>query len=199
VPTVDPNAPVPTVDPNAPVPTVDPNAPVPTVDPNAPVPTVDPNAPQVQPPGPAADVSQANPAVVGANNPLQSEGWIYDFNQPTYAASIIGNLGSFTPNNGRFVVVLAFAINNTGRDQSIPGNFFVLKDAQGRVWEARPDVSQSYVVSGVNADLYHTQNIPADGITRSVAIIFDVAPDATDLVFFARSNPGQGWLVLRSV
>jgi hypothetical protein len=32
-----------------------------------------------------------------------------------------------------------------------------------------------------------------------VALIFDVAPDATNLVFFARSNPNQGWQVLQSV
>ena len=145
------------------------------------------------------ELSQANLAIVNANTPLQSDGWLYDFNQPTFAASIIGNLGQYTPNNGRFVVVLAFAVNNTGTEQAIPNSFFVLKDAQGRVWEARPEVSSAYVVPGVNADLAHTQPIPADGITRSVAIIFDVAPDATDLVFFARNNPGQGWLVLRSV
>jgi hypothetical protein len=150
-------------------------------------------------PTPTADLAAAAPAIVNANTPLQSEGWIYDFNQPTYAASIVGTLGQYAPNNGRFVIVLVFAINGTGVEQTIPGNFFVLKDAQGRIWEARPEVSAAYVVPGVNADLTHTQPLPPDGITRSVALIFDVAPDATDLVFFARSNPGQGWLVLRSV
>jgi hypothetical protein len=208
--TVDPNA---TADPNAPAATVDPNA---TADPNAPAATADPNAP-VDPnatataggegtaePGagegaPPADVSGANPAILPANSPIQSEGWLYDFPQPTYAASIIGNLGQFTPNNGRFVVVLVHAVNNTGSPQAIPGNFFVLKDAQGRVWEARPEVSDAYVIPGVNAD--QTQNTPIapDGNYRSVALVFDVAPDATDLVFFARSNPSQGWIVLRSV
>ncbi|MFQ3660984.1 MAG: hypothetical protein SNJ69_01175 [Chloroflexaceae bacterium] len=148
---------------------------------------------------PPADVSGASPAIVPANTPLQSEGWLYDFNQPTFAASIIGNLGQYTPKNGRFAVVLAFVVNNTGTTQPVPPSFFVLKDAQGRVWEARPEVSESYVVPGVNADLAHTQPLPSDGLTRSVAIVFDVAPDATDLVFFARSNPGQGWLVLRSL
>lgn len=148
---------------------------------------------------PPADVSGASPAIVPANTPLQSEGWLYDFNQPTFAASIVGNLGQYAPKNGRFVVVLAFVVNNTGTAQPVPGTFFVLKDAQGRVWEARPEVSAAYVVPGVNADLAHTQPLPPDGLTRSVAIVFDVAPDATDLVFFARSNPGQGWLVLRSV
>lgn len=146
-----------------------------------------------------ADVSGANPTIIPANTPLQSEGWLYDFNQPTYAASIIGNLGQFSPRNGRFVVVLAFVANTTGVAQPVPPTFFVLKDAQGRVWEARPEVSAAYVVPGVNADLAHTQPLPPDGLTRSVAILFDVAPDATDLVFFARSNPGQGWMVLRSV
>ncbi len=157
------------------------------------------NVPPAQPTVVPADVRGANPAIVNANTPLQSQGWIYDFNQPTYAAAIIGNLGQFSPKNGRFIVVLAFAINNTGTPQAIPGNFFVLKDAQGRVWEGRPEVSAAYVVPGQNADLAQTSPLPPDGITRSVPIVFDVAPDATDLVFFARSNPSQGWLVLRSV
>jgi len=148
---------------------------------------------------PVADVSKANPVIVQANTPLQSEGWLYDFNQPTYAAPIIGSLGQYQPTNGRFVVVLVFAVNSTGTAQAIPAKFFVLKDAQGRVWEARPEVSDAYVIPGVNADLSQTQQIPPDGITRSVALIFDVAPDATNLVFFARSNPAQGWLVLPNV
>ncbi|NTW00605.1 MAG: hypothetical protein HGA19_04765, partial [Oscillochloris sp.] len=146
-----------------------------------------------------ADVSQANPVIVGANTPLQSENWLYDFNQPTYAAPIIGPLGQYQPNNGRFVVVLAFVVNNTGTSQAIPANFFVLKDAQGRVWEARPEVSEAYVIPGMNADLSQTQAVPTDGLTRSVALIFDVAPDATNLVFFARSNASQGWMVLSNV
>jgi hypothetical protein len=158
-----------------------------------------PAAPTAPPQPPTADPALANPVLVQANTPLQSEGWLYDFNQPTYAAPIIGNLGSYQPNNGRFVVVLAFAVNNTGQSQSIPASFFVLKDAQGRVWESRPEVSDAYVLPGVNADLSQNQAVPPDGITRSVALIFDVAPDATNLVFFARSNPTQGWLVLPNV
>ena len=198
---VDPNA---TADPNATPAPVDPNATPAPVDPNAtPAPdtggTSDPNAGGGTPPTQSIDVSGANPAIIPANTPLTGDGWIYDFPQATYAASIIGNLGQFTPTNGRFVVVLIHAINTGGAPQAIPGNFFVLKDAQGRVWEARPEVSDAYVVPGVNAD--QTQNTPIspDGNYRSVALVFDVAPDATDLVFFARSNQTQGWIVIRSV
>jgi len=192
LPTAEPGV-VPTAEPGV-VPTAEPGV-VPTAEPGV-VPTT---APAVLPTAPPADVSGANPAIVPANTPLQSEGWLYDFNQPTFAASIIGNLGRYSPQNGRFVVVLAYAVNNTGTTQAVPASFFVLKDAQGRVWEARPEVSEAYVVPGINADLPHTASMPSDGVTRSVAIVFDVAPDATDLVFFARSNPGQGWIVLRSV
>ncbi|MEI8307825.1 MAG: hypothetical protein WCF99_12255 [Chloroflexales bacterium] len=157
--------------------------------------------PTVAPPtaAPVADVTHANPVIVPANSPLQSEGWLYDFNQPTYAAPIIGSVGDYQPTNGRFAVVLIFAVNNTGTSQKIPATFFVLKDAQGRVWEARPEVSDAYVIPGVNADMSQAQPIPPDGTTRSVALVFDVAPDATNLVFFARSNPTQGWLVLANV
>jgi hypothetical protein len=203
-----------TADPNAtaaPGGAVDPNAtaaPGGAVDPNAtaaPGGAVDPNAtaaPGGEQPGasiPDSQLASANPAVIPANTPINSEGWVYDFPQATYAASIIGNLGQYTPSNGRFVVVLVHAINNTGAPQSIPANFFVLKDAQGRIWNARPEVSDAYVVPGVNADQTHNTPIAPDGNYRSVALIFDVAPDATDLTFFARTNPAQGWIVLRSV
>jgi hypothetical protein len=160
-------------------------------------PTVEaPPAPDTQAPGP--DPAAAAPALVPANTPLEVDGWLYDFNQPTYAAPIVGGLGSFQP-QGRFVVVLVFIANRSGTAQPIPPDFFVLKDAQGRVSTPLPDVSNAYVQRGINADLSQTDPIPADGLTRSVALIFDVAPDATDLVFFARNNPNQGWLVLSGV
>lgn len=161
--------------------------------------TVEPTPEPAPPPPPAVDPAQANPDLVSPGTELSSNGWAYDFNQPTYAAPIIGALNGVTPNNGRFVVVLAFVRNTTGQDQPLPLDFFVLKDAQGRVWTPRLDASDAYVIRGINADLSHSDSIPADGFVRSVAILFDVAPDATDLVFFARSNPNQGWLVLSRV
>lgn len=166
--------------------------PAPTVPPAPPVATIAPPAPA------PSDLLLAKPAVLSANTPQESNGWLYDFNQPTYATPLYTDLGGNAP-QGRFVMVLAFAVNRTGADQPLPANFFVLKDAQGRVYESHPDFSRYYVISGVNADLSQLDPFPADGITRSVAIIFDVAPDATDLVFFARSKPDAGWLVLRGV
>jgi hypothetical protein len=178
--------------------------PVPEPEPTAtpavePTPEPTPSEPTPTPPPPVPDPALANPTLVSPGTELTSNGWAYDFNQPTYAAPIIGPLNGITPNNGRFVVVLAFVRNTTGQDQPLPPDFFVLKDAQGRVWTPRLDASDAYLIRGVNADLSHSEVVPADGFVRSVAILFDVAPDATDLVFFARSNPDQGWLVLSRV
>jgi hypothetical protein len=51
----------------------------------------------------------------------------------------------------------------------------------------------------VQADRSHEQTIPANGIATSVALVFDVSTDATDLVLYAPSGPAQGWLILQNV
>jgi hypothetical protein len=186
-----------TPDPNATaaIPTVDPNATavLPTVEaPTTVVPTAEPPPPTPVPP------EGVNPEIVPPGTTLESQGWGYNFSQPNFAAPIIGNLGTFAP-QGRFVVVLTLVSNNTGQEQPLPADFVALRDAQGRVYTALPEVSTAYVIPGVNADLSHAQPIPANGGAYSVALIFDVAPDATNLVFFAPSNPAQGWQVLSSV
>jgi hypothetical protein len=153
---------------------------------------------------PPPDVSNANPSVVPANTPLESNGWLYDFAQPEYANYFIGDFGQLQTDQGRIVIVLVRAVNRTGQAQPLPPDFFVLKDAQGRIYEPMPEASTAYInlfgrgPAGA-ADLSHEDQIPADGLTRSLPLIFDVAPDATDLVLFARSNPDQGWLVLQNV
>ena len=155
--------------------------------------------PAVQPPASAGpDPATANPAIVAANSPQESNGWLYDFNQPSFATAINGGLGAVQP-QGRFAVVLAFVANRTGTSQALPADFFVLKDAQGRVYTPNVAGSNAYVQRGINADLGVQDALPAAGLTRSVALVFDVQPDATNLVFFARSKPDQGWQVLTSV
>lgn len=162
-------------------------------------PTTEQPAPTTPPPSPAGDPAVgAAPALVAPNTPLESNGWSYNFSQPNYATSIIGALNGIQP-QGRFVVVLMLVSNTTGQSQTIPADFFVLKDGQGRVYNSLPNVSTAYVIPGVNADLSQEQPVPPDGFTYSIALLFDVAPDATNLVFFARSKPDQGWQVLSAV
>ncbi len=175
-----------------------------------PGPTATPETPQVVPPeqitgNPPAqsapiDTTNANPQPITPNTPLESNGWLYDFNQgicaPFSCAAVWnGNIGTYQP-QGRFVHVLVMVENRTGNPQPLPPTFLVLKDAQGRSYNPLPQVSQAYVIPGQNADVSHADQIPNDGIARSVALIFDVANDANNLILFAPSRPDQGWQVL---
>ncbi|HEU5089967.1 MAG TPA: hypothetical protein VFT99_21075, partial [Roseiflexaceae bacterium] len=142
--------------------------------------------------GPSVPPEQANPAPVAPGTVLQADNWSYNFPNANYAV-YLGNQAGGQTAQGEFVHVLVFVANNTGNAQPIPADFFVLKDSQGRVFAARPDVSSALVQRGVNADLGMQDNVPANGTTTSVYMVFDVAADANGLVLFARSNPNQGW------
>src|SRR4029079_17007417 len=98
-------------------------------------------------------------------------------------------VGSFTA-NGNWVLVLVHMKNNSGSDQPLPADFFVLKDAQGRIYRPQPPVSSAYVIRGVNADVSMEDSVPANGVTTSIPLLFDVTPGATNLVLFASANTG---------
>ncbi len=179
--------PQPPVDPNAPQP-----EPQPPVEPNTP-PPAQPDQPAPLPP--VGDPATANPSLNNPNTILQSNGWFYNFPTATYAVRLPSPLGGLDA-RGRFALVLTFVSNGTGQDQPLPADFFVLRDAQGRVYFPSPEASAAYRASGGVADISLGDVIPADGVTRSVPLVFDTAPDASGLLFFAPSNPDQGWLVL---
>lgn len=154
------------------------------------------------PPPPGGEGTAANPSIIPPNTPIESNGWLYDFNQNlcpgSCAVDFIGPVAGIQP-EGRFIQVLVATVNRTGTEQPLPNNFLVLKDAQGRVYETHPAVSEAFVIPGVNADRSLEDPIPANGLATSVALFFDVAPDATDLVLYAPGRPDQGWLVLQSL
>lgn len=150
-------------------------------------------------PGSYADPATANPEQVAIGTTLEANGWGYSYPDATYAASLGSSVGGVNAQNGRFAVILAFIANKTGTEQVIPADLFVLKDAQGRVYPANTAASRAYVQPGINADKSLEDTLPADGESYSVALVFDVAPDATNLVLFTRANQGQGFLVLNSV
>jgi hypothetical protein len=198
MPTADPNAPVPTADPNAPVPTADPNAPVPTADPNAPVPTADPSAPQPT----LGPVAGANPLPIPPNAFISANNWNYTWPGTNICAfgcavNLGSQVGNFTA-QGTFLHVLVFVQNNTGTAQQVPADFFLLRDSQGRIFEARPDVAAAAWRPG-SADVSATGSVPANGGTTSVYLVFDVPTDAQNLVLFSRYFIDQGWVVANTV
>ncbi len=150
-------------------------------------------------PAPVTPPEQAQPAPVPIGTVLQADGWNYTYPNQLYALPLGPRVGNFTAEKGAFLHVLMFVANNSGTAQPLPRDFFVLKDAQGRVYQARPEVSSAAVRPGVNADVGHETAIPANGLTTSVYLVFDVAPDATDLMLFAQNKPDQGFLVIGAV
>ncbi len=182
-PTVAPDSQLPTTIPAKPEATAAPANPEPTVAPTEPQPTAVPTAPPPE---------QANPAPVAIGTTLQVNGWSYTYPNAAYAVALGNQVGGQTA-QGTFVHVLTWVANGTGTGQPLAPDFFVLRDSQGRVYPALPKVSSALVNRGVNADVGMEDNIPANGVTTSVYLVFDVQPGATDLTLFARSNPGQGF------
>lgn len=171
--------------------------------PTGPLTDTGPLTPTAQPPanppgGPPPDLAAANPAPVEIGAQLQASGWTYTYPDPSFAAVLGPQVGGFTT-QGQYIVVLVWVANNTGTDQPLPANFFVLKDAQGRIYQPLPQVSSAYVIRGVNADLSMEDAVPANGVLTSVPVIFDVQHGATNLTLFARDKTDQGWQVLGNV
>ncbi len=160
---------------------------------------------EAQPPAeeqPPSDLAAANPAIIPPNTPLEANGWQYNFSTPAYAAAVAGNWGALQPQQGRSVLVLVLVSNTTGQPQQLPADFFVIKDAQNRIYYAQPQASTLYLNQagrGSAADLSQEDTIPADGLARSMPLLFDIPPGATDLRLFSSKNPNQGWLVLPNV
>ncbi|MFL5802299.1 MAG: tetratricopeptide repeat protein [Roseiflexaceae bacterium] len=162
-----------------------------------------PPTPEAAPPTapPAADISNANPQPVAVGAELSANGWRFTFPGICLGscATVLGpQVSNFTA-KGTYVVVLVLVANDTGTAQPIPADFFVIKDAQGRIYNALPQVSSAYAQPGINADISMETPVPANGTFTSVPLLFDIEHGATNLMLFARSKPDQGWPVLDSV
>jgi hypothetical protein len=147
---------------------------------------------------PPAPVANPNLQTVGIGTQLEANGWTYSYPDASYVLVLGKQVGNFTA-QGTYIHVLVWVANNTGSDQPLPANFFALKDAQGAVYPAQPQVSSAAVQRGVNADRGLEDPIPANGVLTSVYLVFDVTPGAQNLVLFASGKNDQGWQVLNAV
>ncbi len=160
-----------------------------------------PPTPATPSPPSTAALSQAKPQPVDTGTQLEANGWGFTFPGicSGSCATVFGpQIGSFNA-QGTYVVVLVLVGNNTNKDQPLPANYFVLKDDQGRIYNAQPQVSSAYVQRGVNADIGMEDAVPANGLPTSVPLVFDVNHGATNLVLFATGKTDQGWKLLDSV
>ncbi len=109
---------------------------------------------------------------------------------------------SVEPSNGRYLIVL-FLVQNTGDAPArIPDDLFVVTDEQGRSTTFNRQASAEYFLRyyGSNPGDYRaTADIPPTNSPVSVPLLFDVPPDATNLVVTSTADPDQGFLVRRDM
>jgi hypothetical protein len=166
----------------------------PTADVN-PQPTgdVQPTQPVQPTPAPPSDLANAQPALVEIGQPTQAGTWYYTFPNVAFSNVIAGPVGTIEPKN-RWLVVLMYVNNDSGGLLKLPADFFVVKDAQGRIYRPNVEASQAYKDAGNYADVTMKDDIDP-GVNVSIPILFDVSADATDLVIFSRYNTASGYAV----
>ncbi len=133
---------------------------------------------------------------------LTSNGLGYGVRDPLVAGDRTEKL-SDVPATGRYFVVVVLVSNSSGANKAIPADFFVLKDDQGRNYTVNVERSNKLVDigggRGVVTDVAAGDELPSDSTPRSMALIFDVKADASNLRLYGSGNPTQGWQIAASV
>lgn len=133
---------------------------------------------------------------------LTSDGLGYGVRDPLVAGDRTQKL-SDVPSTGRYYVVVVLVSNSSGTNKAIPADFFVLKDDQGRDYTVNVERSNKLVEigggRGIVTDVAAGDELPSDSVPRSMALIFDVNADATNLRLYGAGNLSQGWQIAASV
>lgn len=141
--------------------------------------------------------------IVGEADTLTDSGWTYGVRSPLVAGDRTARLGDIPPSNGRYFVVVVVVANSSGTPQAIPASFFVLSDDQGRVYNVNVERTNMLMNigggRGVVSDIIVEDTVPGGSALLSMALIFDVHADATNLKLYGGNNRTQGWLIAPSV
>jgi hypothetical protein len=141
--------------------------------------------------------------VVSEADTLTDSGWTYGVRSPLVAGDRTARLGDVPPTNGRYFVVVVVVANSSGTTQAIPASFFVLSDDQGRVYNVNVERTNMLMNigggRGVVSDIIVEDTIPSGPALLSMALIFDVHADATNLKLYGGNTRSQGWLIASSV
>jgi hypothetical protein len=139
---------------------------------------------------------------IGFADSLNNNGWEYGVREPLIFGDRTDRLSDVPPSNGRYVVLVVVIGNTSGNAQSLPEDFFVLTDDQGREYKVNFERSNTLFVNGggkgVVSDLGVYEVVVSNAL-QSVPLIFDVHPDATNLRLYGGTNRSQGWLIAPSV
>ncbi|MFZ9859178.1 MAG: tetratricopeptide repeat protein [Roseiflexaceae bacterium] len=137
------------------------------------------------------------------NTATSADGWQYGVRSPIVSGDRTYRFPNTPPQNGSYYVVVVLVQNSTGVDQAIPADFFVLQDDQGRTYNVNVERTQELLIigggRGVVSDIDVGDIVYNGGALQSIAIIFDIHPDATNLRLYGGSNRSEGWLVAETV
>ncbi len=156
--------------------------------------------PEPAPEQPPVDVASANPAVVPNGEVLRAGNFEFSNFLGIYNTTS-GAYGGAPPARGQYLIVLLTVRNVGDAPAQIPDGFFVVKDAQGRVSDFNRAASVDYInrFGGTGprgaGDYAADAQLPPGAPLGSMPLLFDVAPDATDIVLFSRENVNQGFLI----
>jgi len=148
-------------------------------------------------PSPPGDVAAANPAIVPNDTVLEAGPWGFTYGGVQNIAT--GSYGGGPATRGQYQIVLLAVVNRADQPTTIPDGFLVMKDAQGRVYDFNRAASVEYFTrfggAGVASDVAADAQFPNNNTLTTVPLLFDVPPDATNLVLFSRDNLNQGFVI----
>jgi hypothetical protein len=168
---------------------------LPPADTTAPPPAAATSAPATTPlPTPPPAPTTAPQLPLGAV--LANGQWQIALLRPGDALLLDGSIGAQQPQQGRFALALVAVINN-GPPAPLPADLVAIVDGDGRRYTARPALSTIYLDlygRGVRGDLSHAEDVPGDGASASIPLIFDLPDDADDLMLVV-GDADTGWAI----
>ncbi len=126
------------------------------------------------------------------STPINVDSWFFNYGGTSGIAD--GNAINFQP-QGRWLIVGALMFDGTLEGRTMPADLMVLKDAQGRVYRASPDASEAFLNTYPGSYNINLKQPAPVNQNFTVPLLFDVAPDATDLVLFSPQFTDQGYFV----
>lgn len=126
---------------------------------------------------------------------LSYDGWQAVLLQPDYSLFLEGSIGDLRP-SGRFILALLAISNDAAAPRRIPSDLFILNDGSGHRYLPLPGASTAYLSvcgRGLCGDLALEDTLDAGSGMRTVPLIFDVPPEATNLTLSLGALGSAGW------
>jgi hypothetical protein len=124
--------------------------------------------------------------------PFGAADWAFVVAEVSTASSIGDEIA-----RGQYVIVIVAVRNDALTPRDIGSSFFVIEDGQGRVYEMDTDASLEYHHT-FKTDAWHLETL-GPSLIGTIALVFDVSPDATQLALDTKPRGEESVLVLGAV